>query len=71
MVGCRRYPTARLQAAEAGGRTAAVRRLRQTGARFVSGDQVELRDDDRKYEDRLITRPCSLTHSGTGVAGVS
>ena len=24
MVGCRRYPTARLQAAEAGGRTAAV-----------------------------------------------
>ena len=47
------------------------RRLRQTGARFFSGDQVELRDDDRKYEDRLITRPCSLTHSGYGVAGVS
>ena len=44
--------------------------LLQTGARFFSGDQVDLRADGRKDEDRLITRPCSLMHSGYGVAGV-
>ena len=60
MVGCRRYPTVRLQAAEAGGQDRGGRGLLQTGARFFSGDQVDLRDDDRKDEDRRMHDHLSL-----------